>query len=202
MRSILLLVLLSGSLLGVGANRQNTERPQSTNNKKASLEIQATVVGVIDGDTIDVRIKGDTKNTRIRIYGIDAAETDKRQLSIKNPKQKQKHLDWGDKAKDFLTELLPVDTPILLMGDVYPRKVQTEFDTDRYERSLAFVIVDGQDVGELLVANGLAWVYSDNYGSSWTTKRTPHYLEVERTAKKNKQGWHKRGMPLKRDNTK
>lgn len=195
MKKLLGLMMLGWVVFGVGAAPKKAPAP--------AFQMEATVVEVMDGDTIKVRLKGDkTTVTTIRLYGIDAAETDKRQLSIKNLKQHQKHLDWGNKATAFLTELLPVDTPILLMGDAYPRRVQTKFDTDRYERSLAFIEVDGQDVGELLIAHGLAWVYSDSYKPSFTTYRTPHYLEVEQTAKKNKQGWHKRGMPLKKDNTK
>jgi endonuclease YncB( thermonuclease family) len=92
------------------------------------------VVGVSDGDTITVL--RDKHPEKIRLYGIDCPE---------------KRQPFGKKAKQFTSDM------------VFGKIVQVNrIDTDRYGRTVAFVIVDNRILNEELVRVGLAWVY-DRY---------------------------------------
>ncbi len=66
----------------------------------------AVVEWVIDGDTIDVFIGDDQE--RVRLLGIDAPES----VDPNRPEQ-----CFGEQASDWLRELLPVGTPVLLVRD-------------------------------------------------------------------------------------
>jgi len=96
----------------------------------------ARVKNVVDGDSINVH-GPDNLIVHIRLYGIDAPES-------KQP--------FGHQAKKRLAKL------------VARQKVNVEpLDTDRYNRTVALVrLEDGTLVNEVLVAEGLAWVY-DQY---------------------------------------
>ena len=114
------------------------------------------VVSVTDGDTI--KVLHDGKEEVIRLYGVDS------------PEKKQ---SFGQKARDFTTSLVAGKTV-----EVEPR------NTDRYKRTVAVVSVDGQNVNELTVRNGYAWVYrkycKESFCLSWKEK--------ERSAKESKIG--------------
>jgi endonuclease YncB( thermonuclease family) len=101
----------------------------------------ATVVHVIDGDTIDVEIGGRTE--RVRLIGIDTPETKKPNTPVQC---------YGPEATDFTTALLPVGTTVRIERDVVGR--------DDYGRLLGYVHVaaDGRDtfVNLELVEQGYA----------------------------------------------
>jgi micrococcal nuclease len=89
------------------------------------------VVGVIDGDTVDVRLESGM--VRVRLHGIDAPEHD------------QPH---GATAKKLLSSL------------VYGETVELEpVEQDRYERLVARVWLEDLDVDAEMVKLGEAWVY-------------------------------------------
>jgi micrococcal nuclease len=100
---------------------------------------KATVVRVIDGDTIVVHIAGRDENTRI--LGIDTPETHKPDTPVEC---------YGPEASDRLAALLPKGTTIRLVRDVDPR--------DRYGRLLAYVYrdADGLFVNLTMVTEGFA----------------------------------------------
>ena len=90
-----------------------------------------TVIEVIDGDTVDVVRDG--AQARVRIVGINAPESNE---------------CFHDEATAGLAALLPAEG-VRLVSDVS--------DTDRYSRLLRFVeTADGDDIGGMLVAQGLA----------------------------------------------
>ena len=116
----------------------------------------AKVVSVSDGDTIVVLRQGE--QVKIRLYGIDTPE--KRQA-------------FGQKARDL--------TSTLVAG----RHVEVEQkDVDRYGRIVGLVKVDGQNLNELIVQNGYAWVYrqycKDRFCAEW--------LRLEGVARQQKKG--------------
>lgn len=97
----------------------------------ADRRFTATVVAIHDGDTISVRTSRET--IRIRLEGIDCPE-------YRQP--------YSARAKRFTSEL------------VYRREVTVESrGEDQYGRLLARLRVDGVEVNEALVRNGLAWHY-------------------------------------------
>ena len=103
---------------------------------QGSKHFNATVIKIIDGDTIDVRLSGRNLE-RIRVYGIDSPER------------------WEPchkRAADFVRELLlNRDVKIIPQG------------RGRYGRLLGFVMVEEKSLGLELIRGGLARVYSNGY---------------------------------------
>lgn len=92
----------------------------------------ARVVGVVDGDTIDVLDAARTQ-TRCRLGNIDAPE--RRQA-------------FGHASRKHLA------------GLVFDKHVQVVVsDKDRYGRSICQITLGGHDVSASQVAAGMAWVY-------------------------------------------
>ncbi|RMD62216.1 nuclease [Candidatus Parcubacteria bacterium] len=98
--------------------------PQSTQQQVG------TVVNVVDGDTIDVIIEGQTY--RVRYIGIDTPEKD--EIFYKEATQANRELVLGK--------------TVLLIKDVS--------ETDRYGRLLRYVVADNQFVNYELVRRGYA----------------------------------------------
>lgn len=93
--------------------------------------LQGVVVGVVDGDTADIRLTSGM--IRVRLHAIDA------------PESGQPH---GKAAKAALSRL------------VYGKVVAVEpFKQDRYDRLVARVWLDGLDVNAEMVKSGNAWTY-------------------------------------------
>lgn len=91
---------------------------------------------VIDGDTIDDRALG----VRYRLANIDAPETGDSAICFWERKR-------GDEAKWAAVRLVRGANKVT---------VRRTFRRDPFGRRVAFVFVDGEDLGRLLVAEGLA----------------------------------------------
>jgi len=98
----------------------------------APTQFTTRVIRVADGDSVSVTLGRET--VRIRLWGIDAPESDQ---------------PWGEEATERATEAL--------LGE------RVEFiwhDTDRYGRRVCEIILpDGENFNETLVREGLAWWY-------------------------------------------
>jgi micrococcal nuclease len=99
----------------------------------------AVVTGVVDGDTIDVRIEG--RDERVRLIGIDTPETKRPDRPIEC---------FGPEASAFTESVLPDGTAVRLERDVVGR--------DDYGRLLAYVhrASDGMFVNLEIVRRGFA----------------------------------------------
>ena len=95
--------------------------------------LEGKVVGVVDGDTIDV-LDGSKKQHRIRFDGIDAPERGQ---------------PFSQRAKSTLSDLVFGKTV----------KVETE-GADKYDRTIGRIHVDGKDVGLAMLEAGMAWHYT------------------------------------------
>lgn len=94
--------------------------------------ISGKVISVADGDTMTI-LTADKKQLKIRLSGIDAPE---------------KGQDFGTVARQQLNNLC------------YGKNVTVESKgEDQYGRVLGVVYVDGLNVNEYMVRNGLAWYY-------------------------------------------
>ncbi|MBW8825926.1 MAG: thermonuclease family protein [Acidobacteria bacterium] len=130
-------VLLVAAALAVTAAACRTGPPSPTGPPG-----QATVVHVVDGDTIDVRIAG--RHERVRLLGIDTPET----VDPRKPVQ-----CFGHEASQRTKALLPVGTVVRLERDAEAR--------DIYGRLLAYVRrVDGTFVNLALLEEGYAHTLS------------------------------------------
>ena len=100
--------------------------------------VQADVIHVVDGDTIDVEIDG--KEEKVRFLLVDTPET----VHPTKPVQA-----YGREASDYTKEQLEGKT------------VELEFDQetrDRYGRLLAYVYINGEMINEKLLEKGYARV--------------------------------------------
>jgi endonuclease YncB( thermonuclease family) len=104
---------------------------------------RAKVVKVVDGDTVDVRMKRGGKRHRVRILGIDTPE-------VYGGRE-----CWGPQASSAAKRLLPVGTVVVLRSD------PTQDLRDRYGRLLRYMekARAGTDVGKFQVRHGNARVY-------------------------------------------
>ena len=120
-------------------------------------------IRVVDGDTFKI------DGTTVRLHAIDAPETDQMCGDANSP-------TWacGDWVRAKTRELFQGRTA---------RCIAT--DTDRYGRTVAKCSVDGQDVGERLVSEGLAFAYRQ-YGMD--------YDLAEKGAAVNGRGLHATGV--------
>ena len=105
----------------------------------------ATVVNVVDGDTLKVATEQGI--TIVRLYGVDS------------PERSQAH---GQSARDFVASM--VFGKIVDVASV---------GRDRYGRTVALVMVGTQCLQEQLLLQGYAWVYPqycrERFCQAWTT---------------------------------
>ena len=130
--------LLCIAVLATACRAGGSAAPPTTS-PPGSLNANATLVRVIDGDTIDVTVDG--VDERVRLIGIDTPETKKPNTPIQC---------FGPEASEFTHSLLPDDTTLHLERDVEAR--------DPYGRLLAYVyrVDDGLFVNMEIIARGYA----------------------------------------------
>lgn len=143
MRPFLCLLALLAALLPVPAAGQVTPTA-------------ATVLRVIDGDTVDV-VTAEGKRERVRLIGIDTPETTDPPV-----------LCFGMEARQRARELLPEGAAVAVELDA------SQGERDRFGRALAHLILDTPagpvNVGHALIADGYAREY---------THRSPHARQAE-----------------------
>lgn len=110
---------------------------------------------VTDGDTI--RLSG----TAYRLWGIDAPET------------KQNCPDGWPAGRMATTRLLA-----LVQGHAVICEAK---DTDRYGRTVAICRASGEDLGAIMVRQGMAWAF---------VRYSRHYVDQEARAKADRLGVH------------
>ncbi len=125
----LALIVLSSVVVGCGLVTRSAPSPPGT----------GTVVHVVDGDTVDVRLGRRTET--VRLLGIDTPETVKPGAPVDC---------FGPEASARTKDLLPEGTLVRLTRDTEVR--------DRFDRLLAYVVRARDDlfVNRALVADGYA----------------------------------------------
>lgn len=131
---------------------------------------QATLVKVVDGDTIAVSIKG--KNETIRIIGIDTPE-------VADPR---KTVECFGKEASRHAKLYFEDTDKKLWLESDP----TQGDRDKYQRLLRYVFTDdgSVDYGKVTIALG----YANEYTYNTPYKYQQVYKQAEKEAREAKKG--------------
>ena len=142
MKNILIILILFNSIIA------------ASNAEDYSDVSVSRIIKVIDGDTfrVDINELPDIigKNIRIRILGIDTPEINGKCAFEK---------ELAIKARDFVQILLDNADSVILKN----------LDRGNFFRLLAEVIVDGKNLGELLIAKDLAVRYQGKK-STWCTK--------------------------------
>jgi micrococcal nuclease len=128
-------MLLCIAVLTTACGQGSPSRPDAP----LVLSRNATMIEVVDGDTIDVSVGGHRE--RVRLIGIDTPETNKPNTPVQC---------YGPEASTFTKSLLPNDVPLHLERDVVAR--------DDYGRMLAYVYLagDGEFVNLTIIRNGFA----------------------------------------------
>ena len=178
MKKILLLLTMSVAVLLAGCNlegqpetvNQNTQESKqgnvSTPSQTSSVDeedvklIPATVIRVIDGDTVKIDLNG--KEEDVRILLIDTPETKHPKLGVQ---------PFGPEASDFAKKFFKQGSEVGVEIDVSER--------DKYGRLLAYLWVNGKDYGTEVLKQGLArvaYIYPPN------TKKVDMYREVQKIA--------------------
>lgn len=132
-----------------------------------TLLAQGKVVSVADADTVTI-LGSNNKHYKIRLQGIDA------------PEKKQ---NYGAQCKDKLAAL------------VLNRRVDVEaYKKDRYQRIVAKILLDDQDMALELIRQGCGWhykAYADE--QSWRDQR--NYAAAEKQARNSKLGLWRDARP-------
>lgn len=155
--------LVLGLLLASGASSAS-----AVSTTAATLRQKAKLVRVVDGDTLDVRLRSG-RTTRVRMIGIDTPEV----FDVVEC--------GGPQASRSLKRLLPVGTRVRLASD------PTQDRKDQYGRSLRYVVKasTGSDVNRAQVRRGWADVYV--YDRS-PFQRAAGYFRAQDTARAQGRG--------------
>jgi micrococcal nuclease len=131
-------MLLCIAVLATACRPASTAGPTESTTATA-MAANATMVSVVDGDTIDVVIDGHRE--RVRLIGIDTPETKKPNTPIQC---------YGPEATKFTKSLLAPDAALHLERDVVAR--------DDFGRMLAYVYLagSGQFVNMTIISKGFA----------------------------------------------
>lgn len=122
-----------------------TFTPPPTEAKQPIRSVEGMVTRVSDGDTVNVQNVSGTK-LRVRLYGIDAPETEKR----------NKKTGWVSKRGQPYGE----ESWRALETKVSGKWVKVEvLDIDRYRRLVSIIWLMGRNINREMVAEGLAWAY-------------------------------------------
>lgn len=128
---VVLVAIVAGDRLGTGQDAPGGDRTI-----RAGDRISASVLRVVDGDTIEVDLDGQTED--VRYIGVDTPETVKPGSPVEC---------FGKRASEFNRELVE-DQQVTLVLDREER--------DAYGRLLAYVYVGEQFVNAELVRGGFA----------------------------------------------
>ena len=133
--------LILSSLLAVGLFSAGNFFVEA---KADALWVSSQRINVVDGDTIRI---GDD---RYRLMGFDTPETRFAQCDSERER--------GNQATRRLETLIRSEADVIL--HVAP-------DKDRYDRFLATLEIAGQDVGPVLISEGLARPYDGGQRMGW-----------------------------------
>lgn len=161
--SVLLTQSACGKPAPVKLEQCQAYQPQGIENnaKRNGQQYEAQVIKISDGDTIHVRDPNGRK-IKLRLAFIDAPEVEQA---------------GGQDSRRQLTRLL--------MGQTV--KVQVT-DVDRYQRQVALVWQNGQDINAAQIAAGMAWHYEPIGRKQQTKLGYQYYHCLEQSAQAGKVG--------------
>jgi micrococcal nuclease len=160
--------LLAAALLALASWSGCTRsRPGTETLPSGEQALRATVIEVVDGDTLDVRLAGERE--RIRLLGVDTPETVKPDSPVEC---------YGPEASAHLRDLLAPGTDVLLQRDRQAR--------DRFGRLLVYLwrASDRRFVNQTLLEDG----YAQLLVIEPNTARRPALAAAERSARAARRG--------------
>ena len=101
-----------------------------------------------DGDTCYVMIEGE--KAKIRLLELDTPEISKPKCDAE--------LELGLEARDYLNNLISNASSIV---------IKTEYEKDYFGRTLAYIIIDGEDASAKIKSNDLGVIYERGNKHDW-----------------------------------
>lgn len=139
--------------------------------------IEGIVTKVSDGDTINVTDPLGTK-LKVRLYGIDAPETEK--SNKKTGRVSKPGQPFGEEAYQALN------------SKIYRKQVKLEImAVDQYKRSVGIVYLNGKNINQEMVAEGLAWAYRQYLDRPHASE----YIQAEEKARGKRLGLWQQNNP-------
>ncbi|WP_413290210.1 thermonuclease family protein [Bdellovibrio sp. HCB337] len=126
------------------------------------------IADVHDGDTLTMRVPGDTTKYKIRLLGVDTPEVSFFEF------------DQGEsaiQARDYLRSLAPVGATATILYEVS--------GMDKHDRILGRVIVDSVEVNREMLENGWGYLY---FIFPFNKKIAMEYSELAKIAVEQKRG--------------
>jgi len=118
--------------------------PSQGYSKQPIRTLKGTVTKVYDGDSIKINSQG--IKLKIRLYGIDAPETEKRKKKtgrVRKPGQ-----PYGEEARKALED------------SIYLTKIKVDvMDIDRHKRLVSVVWLNNRNINKEMIAQGWAWAF-------------------------------------------
>lgn len=156
------MLVVTAGCAGLSADVGSTASPDGAGiGDRTTESLNATVVRVVDGDTVDVRYPDGSTDT-VRLLGVDTPE-----VHVENtPPEFEGVPDTdagraclhtaGEEASTALRERVAGHRVKLVVDETADRR-------DRYDRLLAYLERDGTDLNRWLVAGGHARVYDSTF---------------------------------------
>ncbi|MBT6251079.1 MAG: thermonuclease family protein [Nitrosomonadales bacterium] len=138
-------------------------------------DFTAKVQRVVDGDTVYVVDKSGNE-FKVRLAGIDAPE---------------KNQSYGLASGHHLSKAIKNRWVFL---ESKPRKEKL-YSVDRYNRVLAKILLDGQDINLIQISSGYAWHFK-RYQKKQSQVDRESYSKAELDAKRNQLGLWKEKKPI------
>lgn len=147
---------------------------------KEPIKIMECMVDrVVDGDTVSVVVRnGGGARIKIRLYGIDAPETEK--VGKKSGKVSKAGQPFGEEASQALAS--KINNAIVVI------KV---YDIDRYKRLVGVIYKGDRDINREMVQEGWAWAYRQYLDRPHASE----YIPAEEQAREKKLGLWKQSNP-------
>ncbi len=147
--------------------------------KEPVRTFEGTVTHVSDGDTIHA-VDGNGTKVKIRLYGIDAPETEKSNKQtgkISKPGQ-----PWGLEAWKALEK------------KVHRMKIRIDvMDSDKYKRLVCMIWLGSRNINREMISEGHAWAYKKYLDKS---PYASEFIKEEEVARKAGKGLWKEPNPL------
>jgi len=132
--------------------------------------VEGTVSKITDGDTLQVITQEGTK-LKIRLYGCDAPETEKRNRATE---------DTSIPGQPYAEEAMQA-----LKAKVYRKKVRVDIiDIDRYRRMVSMIWLGNRNINLEMVREGYAEAYREYLKEPYRSQ----FIDVERKARSERNG--------------
>lgn len=146
---------------GAASSAASSDALQESSNGTQQNPQAATVVSVMDGDTVRVRLT-DGKEEKVRIIGLDAPEVSPLEC-------------FGKESSSHLSALIA--------GKGVTLESEPQDDRDSFGRLLRYITFNGQDIGAAMIRDGYAGSYR-----KYPHPRIEAYNAIEATAKARRAG--------------